>query len=70
MFVEHQSTSGTKIHNPGACTRAVLLSYLDTEITVAIVIIRNYKTYEFDVVTFSGYGALSWMIYFDLVHHN
>ena len=41
MFVEHQSTSGTKIRNPDACARAVLLNYSDSESTVRIVIIRN-----------------------------
>ena len=40
MFVEHQSTSGTKIHNPDACARAVLLNYTCTEITGGVVIIR------------------------------
>ena len=42
MFVEHQSTSGTKIYNPGACARGLPLNYSGTENTVAIVIIRNY----------------------------
>jgi len=43
MFVEHQSTSETKIHNLAAHTRALLLNYAITEITVVIVIIRNHK---------------------------
>jgi len=27
MFVEHQSTSDTKIHSPNACARGVLLDF-------------------------------------------
>ena len=41
MFVEHQSTSGTKIHNPDARARAVLLDYICTEITGKVVRIRS-----------------------------
>ncbi len=41
MFVEHQSTSGTKIHPMDSSTRAVLLNYAYTEITVGVVIIRD-----------------------------
>lgn len=40
MFVDHQSTSGTKIHNLNACTRAVVPNYVSTEITELIVIVR------------------------------
>ena len=40
MFVEHQPTSDTKIHRPGPQTRALLLNYEITEITVGRVILR------------------------------
>jgi hypothetical protein len=33
MFVEHQSTSGTKIYNPDARTRAVLLDFIPAVFT-------------------------------------
>ncbi len=40
MYLEHQSTSGTKISAHVTCTSEVLLNYYYTEITVAIVSIR------------------------------
>jgi len=40
MFVEHQSTSGTKIYHLMPCTRAVLLNYTSSEITVQVVKLR------------------------------
>ena len=54
MFVEHQSTSGTKIHNTNAPTRALLLNYGDTEITAVIVTIRNYNKSSALIPQFKG----------------
>jgi hypothetical protein len=51
MFVEHHSTSGTKIYNRDACGRAVLRNYGDTGITVAMVIIRTYNASIFFLLT-------------------
>jgi len=47
MFVEHQSTSGTKIYNMDACARALPLNYAGTEITVVMVIIRNCHAFYY-----------------------
>jgi hypothetical protein len=35
--IEHQSTSGTKVHKPDACARAVLLNFTRTVFTGSIV---------------------------------
>ncbi|MEP6951702.1 MAG: hypothetical protein ABI863_20590 [Ginsengibacter sp.] len=41
--VEHQSTSGTKIHNPSACARAILPDFTLTVFT-ALMVCKRFGT--------------------------